>query len=192
MKLDRVIILFLFLSAKIVNPNAYAQNSWEDNLKLENGLVLEQRQDVKISVSEDGKLVINSKTFEETKHFSDNANIFSEQSVGYSQTFTDISDLEAYSYVPTENGKFKKLKVDEFVTTDSRSDGIFYDDQKKISFVFPALKSGSKTVVSYNKKFHEPRLWGYFLFSSFFPVKKSVFTVEAPAGVTVRKTRSPR
>ena len=174
-----LIIFSLFFSYGIVS----AQTEWNEILKSTNGLIIEQNQYVEISVTEDGSLDIVAQVFEETQHFSDNAYMYSEQSIGYSNTFTEISDIDAYSLVPTVRGKFKKFQVKDFVTSDSRSAGIFYDDQKKISYVYPALKSGAKTVISYNKKYKEPRLWGYFMFSSFFPVQKSVYTVKVHESV---------
>lgn len=172
-------IIFLF----IIAGSVLAQKDWEEKLKGVNGVVIEQRQDIEISITEDGDLQIISKVFEETQHLSENANLYSEQSIGFSQTFTEISDIEAYSLVTNGKNRQKKIPVKEFITSDSRSAGIFYDDHKKISYTFPALKAGSKTVISYTKEYKEPRLWGYYLFSSSFPVEKSVFTVKAPAEV---------
>jgi hypothetical protein len=186
MKKERSLIFSLLLVGFIIlHTVCHASGDWKELVKKENGLVKEQRQEVEISVDDEGNLVIVSHVYEETMHFSDNANIYSEQSIGFSETFTEVNDLEAYSYIPTDKGKFKKIEVKDFIVSDSRSDGIFYDDQKKISFVYPALKAGSKTVLSYSKKYKEPRLWGYYLFSSFFPVEKSVYTVSAPENVAL-------
>lgn len=168
----------LFFILFFIQGFVIAQSSWHVNLKSENGLVVEQTQQVEISVTEEGKLEIVAHVYEETQHFGKNANMYSEQSIGYSNTFTEITDIEAYSLIPTEKGKFKKIKVKDFVTSDSRSAGVFYDDQKKISYLFPALTTNSKTVISYSKKYKEPRLWGYYMFSSFFPVEKSNYTVK--------------
>lgn len=162
---------------------SWAQNQWDQELKHENGIVLLQSQEVEININDLGNLEILSKIYEETQHFTDNASLYREQSVGYSSTFSEISDLEAYSFIPDDRNKFKKIQVKDFVTTDSRSAGVFYDDQKKISYLFPALGADSKTVISYTKKYYEPRLWGYYMFSSYFPVQKSVFKVKAPVEV---------
>lgn len=169
-----VAILFIF------NGNLFAQSSWEEMLKNENGLVLTQSQNVEISIRDDGSLEIVANIYEETQHFTDNASLFREQSVGYSSTFSELGDIHAYSLIPTGKNKYKKIEVKDFVTSDARSSGVFYDDQKKVSYVFPALKAGSKTVISYTKKYNEPRLWGYFMFSSFFPVEKSEYSVKVP------------
>ena len=173
MKKKRSIFITLILTGIFIQNLSIAQSEWDEILKNENGLIVSQKQEVNISVDEQGNLNIIADIYESTRHFSNNANIYSEQSVGYSDAFTEISNIEAYSFVPNEKGKFRKIKVDDFVTSDSRSDGIFYDDQKKISFVFPALKEGSETVLSYTKKYREPRLWGYYVFSSF----DEIFTI---------------
>ncbi len=175
--------IFIYCIAFFTCYSAFAQSSWDDILAREKGVIVEQKQDVEIIVTEDGKLEIIAHIYEETQHFSENANLYREQSIGYSNTFTEISDIEAYSLVPNKNNRFKKIAVKDFVTSDSRSAGIFYDDQKKISYVFPALSAGAKTVTSYTKKYKEPRLWGYYMFSSYFPVEKSEFTVKAPVNV---------
>lgn len=168
-------ILFVLF---FIHGFGFAQSSWNETTKSENGLVVEQNQLVEISVTDEGKLEIVAHVYAETQHFGENANMYSEQSIGYSNTFTEVTDIDAYSLIPNGNGKFKKIKVKDFVTSDSRSAGIFYDDQKEISYVFPALKDDSKTVISYTKKYKEPRLWGYYMFSSFFPVEKSMYTVK--------------
>jgi len=179
-------IVFIFL---LFNCVVKANSEWGDILNRENGLVLEQSQNVEITVDEEGKLDIVVHVYEETQHFSDNANLYREQSIGFSNTFTEIFDVEAYSLIPTDKNKFKKIPVTDFVTSDSRSAGIFYDDQKKISYIFPALGAGAKTVLSYSKRYLEPRLWGYYMFSSFFPVHKSVFSVKVPENVKLNFTK---
>ncbi len=161
-------------------------SDWDVSAKKENGLVSIQRQEVEILVKDNGQLSIIASVFEQTEHYKQNANIYSQQSVGYSETFTEIKDLQAYTQVLNEKGKYKKIPVEHFVYSDSRSDGIFYDDHKKISFLYPSLKAQSRTVLSYKKIYKEPRLWGYFLFSSYFPVKESAYSVVAPANLKLK------
>ncbi len=185
MKKKQSIFISLILTGIFIQNLSFAQSGWNELIKNENGVITSQKQEVNISVDEEGNLDIIADIYESTRHFSNNANIYSEQSVGYSDAFTEITDIEAYSYVPNEKGKFKKIKVEDFVTSDSRSEGIFYDDQKKISFVFPALKEGSETVLSYTKKYKEPRLWGYYVFSSFFPVENSEYTVTTSGDISL-------
>ena len=48
----------------------------------------------------------------------------------YHGGFNEISNLEAYTKVPDGRG-FKKIKVTDFKTQNSPSEGIFYDDVKE-------------------------------------------------------------
>jgi hypothetical protein len=158
-------------------------DDWLKKNKDENGILLRQDQAVEITITEEGGLSISEKVYEETLHLRKTARFFSEQSIGYSSTFTEIRDIEAYSMVPNDRGKFRKYKVEEFNTVDAESDRIFYDDQKKKTFFYPALDQGSKTVLSYTKIYKEPRLWGYYIFSSAFPVMESRYSVLVPESV---------
>jgi transglutaminase-like putative cysteine protease len=185
MKKSGIPVRYLFLIFLFHCQYSFSQASWDETLKNENGVVLLQRQDVDIQVDENGHLQITERIFEETKHFSENAILYSEQSIGYSETFTEIDDVEAYTLAPNQRRRMKKVEVESFVSSDARSDGIFYDDQKKISFVFPALKKGAVTHLSYTKRYKEPRLWGYFMFSSYFPVQKSVYQVTTTGDIVL-------
>lgn len=178
-----VFCLLLVLPILCDSSVGFASDAADDPKTKANGLVLKQSQHVEIELNEAGQLEIMAHIYEETQHFSENANLYREQSISYSNTFTEISNLKAYSMIPSGKNKFKKIPVKEFITSDARSAGIFYDDQKKISYVFPALSEGAKTIFSYSKKYREPRLWGYFMFSSYFPVKQSEFKVKVPEGV---------
>lgn len=179
-------VLVFFLSLFFTSELVIAQDDWNAIIEKTNGLVIQQNQHVDISINDSGNLEIISKIYEETQHFDDNAKLFSEQSIGYSNTFSEILDLEAFSLIPKERNKFKKIPVKDFVVSDAQSSGIFYDDQKRINFVYPALKANSKTTISYSKKYKEPRLWGYYMFSSYYPVQKSVYSVKAPQEVKLK------
>jgi hypothetical protein len=106
------IIFFLVLC---VQGMVVAQSSWDQNLKSENGLVVEQKQHVEIAVNEQGELEIVAQVYEEKQHFGDNANMFSEQSIGYSNTFTEIDEMEAYSLIPTGKISDATGKTDNFL-----------------------------------------------------------------------------
>jgi hypothetical protein len=179
----RTALIPVLIAVSAFTAFATGEEEFLDQYGHENGLVLLQKQNVQIIVDDDGKLRIESDVYEETIHLKETAKFFSEQSISYSSTFSDIQNIEAYSLVPNDRGRYKKYEVSSINTTDSRSDGIFYDDQKQKSFYYPALDVGAKTVLSYKKIYNEPRLWGYFVFSSFFPVQASEFSVTMPKTV---------
>jgi len=183
-----VILAAYFLSlASVVHPLCAASNNpWLQEQQInENGIIMLQKQDVKIELSDEGVFDIVNNVYEEVLHLKETAKFFSEQSISYSSTFTEIMDLEAYSLVPDGKGRYCKHKVKQFNTSDEQTLGIFYDDHKKKTFYYPALAPGAMTVLTYKKKYKEPRFWGSFVFSSYFPVKESIYTVRAPKAVKI-------
>ena len=180
------IIRCLISSVIVIILPAYINITVGQNMEDENGRVIERKEDVVIGIDESGQLKIESRVSESVEYFNDNAKLFAEESVSYPATFAEISDLQASSIVPISKNKSKKIVVTDFKRSDSRSDGVFYDDQKKISFIFPALQAGAISNYSYTKKYFEPRLWGNFLFSSLFPTKRSTYSVTAPATIRLK------
>ena len=88
-----IISLIVFFTSGFV----IAQDDWNATIEKTNGLVILQEQHVEISINDNGNLEIISRIYEETQHFGENANLFSEQSIGFSDTFTEIYDIEAFS-----------------------------------------------------------------------------------------------
>jgi len=161
--------------------------SMGQNLDGEIGQVTDHSENVLITIDESGSLKIESRISETVQYFNDNAKLFSEEAVSYPASFSDITDLQASTSIPTDkSNKYKKIPVTEFIKSDNRSDGVFYDDQKKVSFIFPALQAGAITSFSYTKNYFEPRLWGHFLFSSLFHVKNCTYTVKAPPTIRLK------
>jgi choline kinase len=117
----RYIFTILLIVLLATGDYVYAQQIWEDVIQNENGVVIEQKQHVDISVNDNGELEIVASIEDETQYFGENANLYSEQSIGFSNTFTEISDIVAYSLVPNGKNRFKKITVQDFVTSDSRS-----------------------------------------------------------------------
>ena len=73
--------------------------------------MIEQKQHVEIKIGENGSLEIEAQIYEETQHFGENTNLYREQSIGYSNTFTEIQNIEAFSLIPTKKNKYKKIHV---------------------------------------------------------------------------------
>lgn len=103
----------------------------------------------------------------------------------YHSSFNDLKKVEAYTLVP-EGGSMKKIKVTEFKTQGSRSQGVFYDDTKETSFDFPRMTKGSVAHVE-TQHFHKDiRFLSSFYFSNYLPVASANYTVSYPAEVEVR------
>jgi hypothetical protein len=72
----------------------------------------------------------------------------SESSIDFSP-FETISNIDAYSLVPTEKGS-KKIEASNFITKDGEADnGIFHDGTKTTSFVYGGLSEGALRHLSY-------------------------------------------
>ncbi len=127
---------------------------------------LKEEVEIRISLVEDS-IVISKDYFEEKIYLDETANYGSKESIHYS-SFFEIENLEASSF-SYENGKYKELKVEEFKEKDELNK-FFYDDNRTINFIYPNLKKGSKTRLSYTENIKNPRFLGSFYFGDFSPI----------------------
>ena len=72
----------------------------------------------------------------------------------YHGTFNKVSNIEAYTKVPSGN-KFTKIKVTDIKTESASEGSVFYDDVKQTSFSFPSLVKGAETFLSYDETFED-------------------------------------
>ena len=103
----------------------------------------------------------------------------------YHSGFNELKKVEAYTSVPDGNS-MKKMKVSEFKTQSSPSQGIFYDDVKETAFDYPKIMKGSVTHVEtehYNKDIH---FISPFYFSSYLPVVNATFSIIFPEDMDVK------
>jgi transglutaminase-like putative cysteine protease len=103
----------------------------------------------------------------------------------YHSSFNELKKVEAYTSVPDGNN-MKKMKVSEFKTQSSPSQGIFYDDVKETAFDYPKIVKGSVTHVEtehYNKDIH---FISPFYFSSYLPVVTATFSITFPEDMDVK------
>ena len=135
------------------------------------------------SVLVEYQLVDDSIVLKETRrtvtiHLEENTVRYASESV-YSNSLTEVSDLKAYTLVPGKK-KYTKLPVSDFKTSQDAGGSIFYDDTKKISFNFPSVAKGAKTVVEYTRTFIEPRFLGPFYIREYTPVYSASYNISAP------------
>ena len=105
----------------------------------------------------------------------------------YHGTFNKVSNIEAYTKVPSGN-KFTKIKVTDIKTESASEGSVFYDDVKQTSFSFPSLVKGAETFLSYDETFEDMHLFNPFYFASYLPVIHSKYTVNFPAGFELKYT----
>jgi hypothetical protein len=175
-----VLICFSFLPSSIFAQPEADFNKFSKQYPNERGVVLENVRSAKITLK-NNELKIAAK---ETKSFfilTDKPNYFSEGTIYFSEQMK-LVNFNAYSLIP-DGKKYKKISVEKYEDTFDSDEGIFYDESKKRSFVFPSLTQGSKVYQEHTIQIEDPHYFGKFFFESYLPTEKSVFEVIAPNDV---------
>ncbi|MAE85530.1 MAG: hypothetical protein CMB80_22535 [Flammeovirgaceae bacterium] len=120
-------------------------------------------------------MVTTSKVREEYYYMADNPSGYSKDRV-YNSSFMKATDLEAFSLIPAKK-KYSKIEVEDFKESYEMESFVFYDDGKEITFSYPSLVTGSKSVLTYNRQYKDPRMIGMFFFQSYMPVEKAEYTI---------------
>ncbi|HZE85827.1 MAG TPA: DUF3857 domain-containing protein [Puia sp.] len=97
-------------------------------------------------------------------------------------SFHELQSYEAY----TRTAADKKIKVSDFKTSDSKSDGIFYDDVKETSFDFPAVAPGAVGTLQMSILHKDAHLLSPFFFSRSIPVINAELKISFPREVSVK------
>ncbi len=142
----------------------------------------ERRQSVNYSIVND-EIVTKIYVYEEMLHLGENTARYAGDKV-YSSEFIEISDLKAYTLVPGKK-KYERIDVTEFKESFDKNSSVFYDDNKEITFTYPSVQKGVKTVIEYTKTVKDPRLMSMFFFNTYIPVDKATYMVEYDKGVTI-------
>ncbi len=114
---------------------------------------------------------------------SDAGKNFTTRSV-YSSSFIESKNIKGVMYTPN-GSKYTKVNVDNIKVSDSNSDGTFYDGSKKITITYPAGSVGSIVELEYDEVYKEPRFFGSFYISEYYPVIKTTCTLKCPNSVIV-------
>lgn len=130
----------------------------------------------------DGKLVAESEEENEMIILDDRAQGVYNRYTTYHGSFDELKELEASTSIP-DGGKYKKIKVTEFKTQHSPSNGIFYDDVKETSFDFARLSTGALCNVRIKELLTDIHLLTGYHFYTYLPTGKFSFTVAAPQNV---------
>lgn len=134
---------------------------------------INELKEVEIKLIND-ELLIEEKIEAESILLSKSAKFASKGELAYS-SFSTIENLKA-SAINFEEGKYLETKVENFINSDKLGTS-FYDDIKKVEFVYPGLGEGSKTKLSYVRKIKNPRFLSGHYFGSTFPMHKNAFQI---------------
>lgn len=102
----------------------------------------------------------------------------------YSNTFSKVEKLEAYTLLPGKRN-YKKVDVEDFKKSYDKDTYVFYDDTEVINFNFPQLTEGAKKVTSQSWKTTDPHVIPSYYFSSFVPTLHASFQIVVEEGIEV-------
>lgn len=103
----------------------------------------------------------------------------------YHSSFNELKKVEAYTLVP-DGSSTKKIKVTDFKTQSSPSQGVFYDDAKETSFDYPRMMKGSVSHVETDHYNKDIRFLSTFYFSNYLPSHSATYSVTYPDDMDIR------
>ena len=163
-RLTTFILLYIFSLAYLyANPDELLQKV-KDKYPDEIAVFLEYNREVVIDIANDS-LKVTSYQYYDMLHLNEQSNLYSNDKI-FSSHFLKVTDIDAKTLIPLKR-KYKELPVTNFTENSEISEGIFYDDSKSISFVYPGVTTGCRTVLSYTTEFLDPRFLNSFHFNSF-------------------------
>ncbi|MFK5879281.1 MAG: DUF3857 domain-containing protein [Flavobacteriaceae bacterium] len=165
------ILLFLLLISQIT----IGQTTDYSN---EDYYYIRRTKHLKIAMDKE-KITIENDILEQAKFNSSNKLFYANENI-YTDSFTEITDIGAYTVIPSTH---KKMKVNHFETKDQIGGSVFYSDSKVINFVFPAVTKGAETILTYKEQINEPHFSSTFAFGSGVPIQESVYSVEVDKSI---------
>jgi transglutaminase-like putative cysteine protease len=181
-KLFLPLFLLLGLAARAQAPNSQLVTEMKKQYPGEKAVYLELRQDLTVEIRNDSVQVL-ARHHSDMLHLDEQSAMYASDRV-YSSHFNRLQKLEARTMVP--NGeKFKSVKVTEFKDKFEIQSGVFFDDTRSVSFSFPAITPGARTVSDYTVRHVDARFVMPFFVGSYVPVKHAELTITAPKGTRI-------
>ncbi len=131
------------------------------------------------------KIITNRKT--EVLYLTDKANRYLNQSITFCDKFTNITDINAATWIPGENGsKMKRIEVEHIYTRKAVSEHVFYDDLQEKYFTYPSLRKGAVSELNYSEEILDPHFLPTVFLGSYIPVVNGEFIISHPPDVKVK------
>ena len=142
--------------------------SFSQDFSEEDYLYLKRHEYIKVDLKKDD-FTIEKTVSESAKYQTAKKLYFANESIHY-DSFSVIEDIDAYTYHPETD---KTTKVDYIETKRAFDNGIFYSDQESKNFIFPAVRKGAVTNLSYKEVIKDPHFMGLFRLGTFVPTKEA-------------------
>ena len=143
----------------------------------EDFIFLEKSEYLKIKLN-NHSFDIQSDHMEVGKYLTSKKLYYSQEVIPFS-SFRNLSHINAYTLLPDGQKKI----VDHIETKDIAEGSVFFSDHQIKSFVFPGVREGATTYLSYKTIIKDPRFLGVFRFATYVPTKQSTLQVEFPKNV---------
>jgi len=166
--------LLLFVTAQLQAQTPKIFEDYRTRYPDEIAAYLQLNREVHINVVDD-TIRVTEENYYDLLHLKSTSKAFAKDKV-YISEFRQLIDIEAKTLVPNKN-KYKTIPVTNFTEKDEQSSGIFYDDSKSKSFVFPSVAPGARTILREKKEIKDPHFVSPFYFASHFPVTSAKVTI---------------
>ena len=168
--MNKILLFLLLVSQVIIGQTVDYSN--------EDYYYIRKTKHLKIAMDNEN-ITIKNDVLEQAKFNSSNKLFYANENI-YTDSFTEIEDIEAFTIVPSTH---KKMMVAHFETKDQIGGSVFYSDSKAINFVFPAVTKGAETMLTYKESVNEPHFSSTFAFGSGVPIQESVYSVEVDKSI---------
>lgn len=177
----RLIALVVLTPALRLTASAQSTAEIQARYPGEKEVVLDHTLHYKITMK-DGQPVVVSDESQKILYLSAESGAYLSQYAFYHSGFHQLQNYSAY----TLTADSKKIKVTDFKTTDSKSNGVFFDDVKETSFDFPGIGQGSVGTLETSILHKDPHLLSPFFFTRSVPVVHAELKISFPKDMTVK------
>src|SRR5690606_37487612 len=126
-------------------------------------------------------LVVYSDVFDDILYLKEPTEMMASRRV-HGSHFTEVQNLKAKTLV-WEKSRHKELTVSNFARKFDTDDGIFHDDSYYYPVSSPAVAPRTRTQLEYRNNYRDPKFIPGFIFSSYLPQEKTVYTIKTTPDV---------
>src|SRR5690606_23492918 len=174
------ILVFCSVAAAAFGQSGDQWQQMQQKYSGEPAVYVERSETLSI-VPKGDSLAIYSDVFEDILYLKEQSEMFAGRRV-HGSHFNEVQNLKAKTLV-WEKSRHKELSVSNFSRKFDTDEGIFYDDSYYYAVSFPSVAPRNRTQLQYRNNYKDPRFVPGFVFSSYLPQEKSVFTIKTTGNV---------
>ena len=169
-----ILAALLLISSQLIAQSPKVFETYTEKYPEEMAVYLQYNREVHINIKGD-TLHVTTENYNDLLHLKPRSKALAKDKV-YLSEFKEILSLEAKTLVPNKN-KYKEVPVTKFIEKNEQSSGVFYDDFRSKSFVYPSVEPGVRTILKEKKEIKDPHFVTPFYFASFVPVISAKVTI---------------